>query len=230
MRWRARQSPGRGNEDSVSPSPCAGGGLREGVNPSGYSSLTLPFEPSSICRKQAHRYMYCGIGVVPIDHLAMLVQPGQPRPVLWRDVIVREFHRRPKARVDNSFQLSKALACDGGNCHGSGSLRHERHATHQIRLVEHLDGSRLPVGCERPVRHHVLQYRHHVGTLRAAVRMGGIAHVQNHIGLRHLLECGAERLDQFVRQFADEADSVRQNRAPSRRQAQPAHCRVEGGK
>ena len=48
-----------------------------------------------------------------------------------------------------------------------------------------------------PSRHHILQHRHHVGALRRAVRMRGIADMQDHVGLGDLLQRGAERLDQL---------------------------------
>jgi len=38
---------------------------------------------------------------------------------------------------------------------------------------------------------------------------GDVAHMQDHVGLPHLLQGGAEGLDQFVRQVGDEAHGVR---------------------
>ena len=57
------------------------------------------------------------------------------------------------------------------------------------------------------------------------VRMRGVAHVQDHVGLGHLLQRGAEGGHQFVRQLADEADGVGQDHPPPGRQPQPAHGR-----
>ena len=54
--------------------------------------------------------------------------------------------------------------------------------------------------------------------LGLALGMGDVAHVQDQVGLEHLLERGAEGRDQLVRQVGDEADGVGQDRPPPVRQ------------
>ena len=43
-----------------------------------------------------------------------------------------------------------------------------------------------------------VKHCHHVGALRATVGMGGVAHMQDHIGLRHFFQRGAKRRHQFM--------------------------------
>ena len=60
-----------------------------------------------------------------------------------------------------------------------------------------------------------------------ALRAGSVAHIENHIGARGLLQCGLKRLYQLVRQPAYQADRINQhNRAPIR-QSQGAGGGVE---
>ncbi len=53
--------------------------------------------------------------------------------------------------------------------------------------------------------------------------------MQDHVGLAHLFQGGAERLHQFVRQVGNEAHGVRQDRRPPVRQLHRPECRVQGG-
>ena len=58
--------------------------------------------------------------------------------------------------------------------------------------------------------------------------MGDVTHVDHEIGAVHLLERRPERRDQTGRQLRDEADRVREDRVPARRQDELAHGRIEG--
>jgi len=60
-----------------------------------------------------------------------------------------------------------------------------------------------------------------------ALGAGAVDHVQQQVGLRHLFERGLERLDQMMRQVADEADGVGDDDIGVARQRQPSHGRVE---
>ena len=66
------------------------------------------------------------------------------------------------------------------------------------------------------------------GGARRPVRMTRIDHVQEEIGLGHLLQRGAERRHQGMRQPIDESDRVRNEHGASIRQAERPHQRVEG--
>ena len=61
------------------------------------------------------------------------------------------------------------------------------------------------------------------------LRMADVHDVQQQIRLHDFFERGLERLDQPVRQFADETDRVRQQHILVRRQFQPPRRRVERG-
>ena len=82
--------------------------------------------------------------------------------------------------------------------------------TRQIAFIHHRD-HRLP-GTPQLVE----QLRRHFQML-GALRAGSVAHIENHIGARGLLQCGLKRLYQLVRQPAYQADRINQhNRAPIR--------------
>ena len=68
-----------------------------------------------------------------------------------------------------------------------------------------------------------------IGALGHGVGMGGVAHMQDDVGLGNLLQGGAEGGDQLGRQLADEAHRVGQDGAAARGQPQAAHGRVERG-
>ncbi len=57
------------------------------------------------------------------------------------------------------------------------------------------------------------QHRLDVAPLRFRLGMADVAHVQDEIGLHHLLQRGAEGRHQQCRQVGDEADGVGQDRA-----------------
>ena len=65
--------------------------------------------------------------------------------------------------------------------------------------------------------------------LRFGVAMRNVAHMQDHIGLDHLLERGAEGGDQHGRQVGDEADRIGEDHARAMRQADRAQRRIERG-
>jgi hypothetical protein len=60
-------------------------------------------------------------------------------------------------------------------------------------------------------------------------RMAGVEHVQEQIGLAHLLEGGAEGGDEVVWQLADEADRIGEQRVPVVAERDLARQRIEGG-
>ena len=63
--------------------------------------------------------------------------------------------------------------------------------------------------------------------LRLPLGVGEVDHVQQHVGICQLLECGLERLDQMRRQLADEADRVREQHLLRGVDAPAAGGRVE---
>src|ERR1700722_10560422 len=70
------------------------------------------FEPCAVGGEQADFDVHGGFVVGAVDYLAMLVQPGQPRTVLRRDCIVRQFHAGGNAHIDRGTQRVQTLAGD----------------------------------------------------------------------------------------------------------------------
>ena len=67
----------------------------------------------------------------------------------------------------------------------------------------------------------------HVVQLRLGVLMRDVAHVQDHVGLDHLFQRGAEGRDQHGRQIGDKADRVGEDDARAVRQIDRAQRRIE---
>ena len=65
--------------------------------------------------------------------------------------------------------------------------------------------------------------------LLLAIGGGGVAHVEQHLGLRDLFERGAEAGDKRVGQVADEADRVGQQDAAAAGQLDGAQLGIERG-
>ena len=95
-----------------------------------------------------------------------------------------------------------------------------RPAGARIGLVQHQELRPL-------VRADLLQHRRHRRLALLDPVRRGVDHVQQQVRLRHLLERGAERRDQRVRQLLDEADRVDQQQLPAAAQPDLAHQRVE---
>ena len=93
----------------------------------------------------------------------------------------------------------------------------------QIELVPHLEQPPVVVRVDPELSEDRLD----VGRLRVAVLVRDVAHVQDHVGLDHLLERGAEGRHEHRRQVGDEADRVGQDHLGAVRQRQVAQRRVE---
>ena len=104
-----------------------------------------------------------------------------------------------------------------------GLQRRARLALHQINFVPDLDHRGRLCHTERG------QDLCDILRLLAAFRMRDIAHMQNQIGVQHLLQRRAERRDQFGRQIADEPHRVRQDHFRPVRQLYRAHRRIQRG-
>ena len=93
-----------------------------------------------------------------------------------------------------------------------------------VDLVPDLQDRRVG---RRRVDAEIGQHRLDVAPLRLGLGMADVAHVQDEVGLHHLLQRGAEGRDQRGRQVGDEADRVGQDDAPAARQLHLAHGRIE---
>ncbi len=93
----------------------------------------------------------------------------------------------------------------------------------QVDFVHRLDQPVL----DRVVEAEIDQHVEHIGPLRLAVRMMGVADVDDDIRFGDLLQGGPESGDQMGRQVGDKADRVGQDRLAARGQREAPHRRVE---
>ena len=96
----------------------------------------------------------------------------------------------------------------------------------QVALVQHFDQT-LPASITSPSP----RLRSTLSTSAFCARLSGCDTSRTwtiEVGRDHLLQGGAERLDQFVRQIGDEPDGVGQDGAPPGRQIERPHRRIEG--
>ena len=93
--------------------------------------------------------------------------------------------------------------CTPSTSISSSQLQRALRAFKGIELVEHQQ-LRHVVGAD------LVQHALHFGHLLGVVRVGGVDHVQQQVGVDRLLQRGLEGVDQAVRQVADEADGVGQ--------------------
>ena len=87
-----------------------------------------------------------------------------------------------------------------------------------IDLVPHFDQRRLVVGVVLRIDAELAKNILNVLQLRLGVLVRNVADMQDHVGLDHLLERGAEGRDQHGRQVGDEADGVGKDDARAVRQ------------
>ena len=92
-----------------------------------------------------------------------------------------------------------------------------------IDLVPDLDQALFFVGIDAERAQHIPN----VLRLCLGVLMRDVAHMQDHVGLNHLLQRGAEGRDQHGRQVGDEAHGVGQDDLEAARQLHGAQGRIE---
>ncbi len=92
-----------------------------------------------------------------------------------------------------------------------------------IDLVPDLDHAVAPRLVDAERFQHLLD----VAALRLGILVRDVAHMQDHVGLDHLLQRGAERRDQHGRQIGNEADGVGQDHPGAMRQVDRAQGRIE---
>ena len=105
-----------------------------------------------------------------------------------------------------SRSVVQPLARLGRHLDGVGEAERELAAAlvvEQVHLVQR-EQARALGGAD--LGEHVLHGGEHL--VQLLLRHRGVGHVQDQVGLQRLLERGAERLDELVRQLADEADGV----------------------
>ena len=162
--------------------------------------------------------------VAPVEHFGLLVEPVQPRP-----------RRRGSTVTSNDRAAQREAALDRAQPRPMPSPVSAETSTAGPRpaaLARRREPAPLASGssagrpcsrprssrCGRPDRRRARAGSRHVGGLGLGVAMRDVAHMQDDVGLDHLLQRRAESRDQHGRQVGDEADRVGQDR-PSRRAA-----------
>jgi hypothetical protein len=107
-----------------------------------------------------------------------------------------------KARLSGSNPPS-ALADTNTEFGNRFAMRSSSGSRVSIDLVEDVEHGPL-------VRTELIEDSVHDMTLLLPLRMAGVDHVQQQIGLPYFLERRAERGNEMVRQLADEADGIRE--------------------
>ena len=161
----------------------------------------------------------------------LLEQPGPLAPLVEAQAHRRLLHRLSQFRGDQRQQVLDPLA---GQRRDRRRPRQPRRRLAQrlafalrqrVDLVPDLDDPRLVRLADAELRQDVA----HVLGLDRALGMGDVAHVQDQVGVDHLLQRGAERRHQLGRQIGDESHRVRQHHPPPRRDLDRPHRRVERG-
>ena len=141
------------------------------------------------------------VAVVGVQHGTVAVQRFEQRALRIRQ---QQRHMVVGPAEDGAHalgQLRRALTAAGRDAHDILPMRQD--AEIGIALIEHADARRVRRAelVDEPV-----------DDLRLRLPLGvrEVDHVQEHVGIRQLLERGLERLDQVRRQLADEADRVRE--------------------
>ena len=133
-------------------------------------------------------------------------------------------HHLVAQRVTDSLaQRVQPLAGDGADERARRAVgRGARIGREQVDLV--VDGDpRLGAGPQ------LVEHRLHGHLLGHEVGIGGIDDLEQQIGAHHLLERGAEGVDEVVRQLVDEADRIGHDDGTARGKRHLAARRVEGG-
>ena len=157
--------------------------------------------------------------VAAAEHLAALIDPGEGLAV------ARAAHRCRTARA----VLSSRRAINARSPSHPSPVRADSATTSSLRWVWLTSASRdssssrsillstsiSPSSTSWP-RPSSRQHRQHVGALRGAVRVMGVADMDDDVGLGDLFQRRAERGDQMRRQVGDEADRVGEDRRSCR--------------
>ncbi len=95
----------------------------------------------------------------------------------------------------------------------------------KIDLVPNLDQAMTVIRVDAEI----IQNAHHISRLRLGVIGRHVAYMQDHIGLDHILQRGAESGDEHGRQFGDEADCVGQDHLEPAWRGDRPRGRIERG-
>ena len=173
--------------------------------------------------------MNCLVVVAPPNDLAAPIQPGQCPAVGQRDVQPNHSVRALEPAIEKLEQRIAPLSRrrrQGNTMRIAQPQVFEtvaRRRFEQIDLVHHLDQPVFEGLAQAEIAKHV----QHVYALCLAVRMIGIADMDDDIGFGNLFQRRTKSRDEMGRKLRDETDRVRQDDLPPGRQFQTPHRRVE---
>ena len=160
----------------------------------------------------------------------MAVEPGDGRPLAHR----REHIDRRRLVHEAGDGVQKGVTALPGHRRNRDGLRvgaagvadggFQVLGAQQVGLVPDLQDAAL-VHVDAEAGQHLAD----IAGLGMGFGAGDVADMQDDVGLLHLLQGGAEGLDQLVRQVGDEAHGVGHDGGPPVRQLQHPKRRVEGG-
>ena len=172
------------------------------------------------------------VAVAALHHLAVVVQPGQSGAVFDADGDVEEWPILRRASIQYLEEAPTPLPRQRRDGHRRDvAARHpvDQDAPvfrgQQVDLVEGLDDTALGGLFKAEIAQHPL----HVFLLGVAVGVRGIAHVDDDVGLAHLLQGCLEGGHQLVRQVRNKSHRIGQDGGAPRGQVEAAHGRIEGG-
>ena len=182
-------------------------------------------EAAEIGLAQAHLDMRILLVIVPAQHLAMGIKPGERRAVAQaarraaRDAGRRRAAGRagPRAASHPSPVAAEIGTASRLRCAWLASALRCSSVSRSILL----SASMSPCSTVSP-RPELVEHGVHIVALRLALGMMDVADMDDEIGLGHLFQRGAEGGDEMRRQVGDEADRVGQDRRAGPRAAAAA--------
>ena len=162
--------------------------------------------------------------VIALDDLSYGMEARDDRGGFVGDEQFDEFTDGPDLIAQLGEQPGQAFAGFRGNADAVGVLLH-KHVAITVKTVHFVEHHQR--GFAR--RADFFQHRVHRVNLFRRLRMAGVHDVQQQIRLHDFLQRGLERLDEAVRQLANETHRVRQQNVLIGRQFQPARGGVQRG-
>ena len=147
----------------------------------------------------------------------MLIDPGTAAPVRAGDDEVEHLAIEEQQVLDRGEELAHALA---GERRDADRFARPRRLPAALLLANEIDLVRdLENRMGGPIEPELGEDLLDVLALRLALRMGGVAHMHDEIGVEHVLERRAERGDQRSREVRNEADGIDEIEAFAMRKA-----------
>ena len=99
-------------------------------------ALVASLEPGSIGRQQTNLHVNGAFAILPIDHLAVPIQPSQACAILRRDGIIGHLHPAADPRIDRVLQAIEPFPSQGRHGHRTRSEWNLLNAPDEVGLVQ----------------------------------------------------------------------------------------------